>query len=103
MAEPNEKGHHPGPSRSEPSKGKRYEDLTEVERKAAAGKKITECSSLKQIDKLLFNSVLRSEISLVILIYMVSPVLVPLVCLVVFIRFKASLSSTNVEKTNVKS
>ena len=47
MAEPNEKGHHPGPSRSEPSKDKIYKDLTEVERKATAGKKITECSSLK--------------------------------------------------------
>ena len=73
MAEPNEKGHHPGPSRSEPSKGKRYEDLTEVERKAAAGKKSQNVAPSKQIDKLLFNSVLRSEMSLVILIYMVSP------------------------------
>ena len=94
MAEPNEKGHHPGPSRSEPSKGKRYEDLTEVERKAAAGKKSQNVAPSKQIDKLLFNSVLRSEMSLVILIYMVSPILVPLVCLVVLFRFKASLSST---------
>ena len=78
MAEPNEKGHHPGPSRSEPSKGKRYEDLTEVERKAAAGKKSQNVAPSKQVDnamQLLFNSVLRSEISLVNLIYMVSPVL----------------------------
>ena len=51
MAEPNKKGEHPGPSRSEPSKGKRYEDLTEVQRKAAAaGKKSQNVAPSKQVD-----------------------------------------------------
>ena len=37
-------------SRSEPSKGKSYEDLTEVERKAAAGKKSQNVAPSKQVD-----------------------------------------------------
>ena len=54
MTEPNEKGQGPGPSKSGPSKGRRYEDLTEEERNAlgkkAARKESKNAASSKSIE-----------------------------------------------------